>query len=79
MKPWFSNPAALDQKIYMIADVPHLLKLIRNHFVDSGFIIDKEELKKEIIEELIAKTNKKSDLSIAYKITMDSLLVKNSA
>lgn len=32
----FQNPFA-DRNIFLFADVPHLLKLIRNNFIDSGF------------------------------------------
>lgn len=32
----FKNPFA-DRSIFLFADVPHLLKLIRNSFIDSGF------------------------------------------
>lgn len=35
--PSFINPVTL-KNIYVFADVPHLLKLIRNHFIDRGFI-----------------------------------------
>jgi len=35
--PSFINPVTL-KNIHVFADVPHLLKLIRNHFIDRGFI-----------------------------------------
>lgn len=76
-KPWFVNPANPSKLVYVFADVPHLLKLIRNHFIDSGFIINGEEISKEIIEELLLKT-KTSDLNITYKITKENLTVKNA-
>ena len=38
----FPNPAEPEKKIYVFADVPHLLKLLRHHFVDEGFVIDRE-------------------------------------
>lgn len=76
-KPWFKNPADPSKLVYAFADVPHLIKLLRNHFVDSGFIVDKREINKEIIEELLLKTEK-SDLSIAYKISINNLTVKKA-
>lgn len=77
--PFFINPSNDSKKIYMFADVPHLMKLIRNHFVDNnGFEIDGEVIDKNIIEELISKTNQKSDLSIAYKISAANLNVRGA-
>lgn len=78
MKSWFPNPAAPHKNIYFFADVPHLLKLLRNHFIDSGLIVDGKEVNKSVIEEVISCTNAKSDLSIAYKISVDNLTVKDA-
>lgn len=61
-----------------MADVPHLIKLIRNNFVDHGFIIKGKEVNKHIIEELLDVTGT-SDLTISYKISRDSLNVKGAA
>ena len=36
-KPWIWHPILKDQKIHFMADVPHLIKLLRNHLVDHGF------------------------------------------
>ena len=33
--PWFVNPSNSKRKIYYFPDVPHLLKLIRNHLLDQ--------------------------------------------
>lgn len=70
-KTWFVNPAN-GNNIYVFADVPHLIKLIRNHFVDQGFILNGTEINKHIIEKLIVFTNQ-IDLNIAHKISMESL------
>jgi hypothetical protein len=35
-KPWFSPIASSTRRIYFFPDVPHLLKLLRNHLLDSG-------------------------------------------
>lgn len=55
-----------------------MLKLIRNHFVDSGFFIQGKEINKSVIQDVLTCTNDKSDLSIAYKVSMDSLIVKDA-
>ncbi|KAF0727821.1 Uncharacterized protein FWK35_00033891, partial [Aphis craccivora] len=34
----FSHPIS-EKQIYMFADVPHLMKLVWNHFIDSGFVL----------------------------------------
>lgn len=39
LHPFFKNPANPNKKIFFIAVVPHLLKLIRNHFIVSGLIL----------------------------------------
>lgn len=38
-KSSFTKPAASDREIYVFADAPHLIKLIRNNFLDSGFVL----------------------------------------
>jgi len=30
--------------VHVFADVPHLIKLLRNHFIDYGFLLDKSKL-----------------------------------
>jgi hypothetical protein len=39
--------------LYVLADVPHLLKLIRNNFVDHGFMVEGKEINKTIIVQSI--------------------------
>lgn len=77
-KSWFPNPKNANQRIHVFADVPHLIKLIRNNFIDHGFLINGNLIDKSIIEELISVTNEKSELSIAYKISAENLSVKNA-
>lgn len=72
-KPYFENPST-KEKVFVLADVPHLLKLIRNNFVDHGFLIDNKLIKKEIVEQAINATSG-SDLKITHKITLDQLNV----
>lgn len=72
-KPYFENPSN-NEKIYVLADVPHLIKLIRNNFVNHGFLINNKEIKKDIIEQTISATSV-SDLKITHKITLEQLNV----
>ncbi len=39
-KTSFSNPADSSREIFVFQDVPHLLKLIRNHILDEGIFVD---------------------------------------
>lgn len=61
--------------MYIFGDAPHLIKLIRNHFLDSGFSVDGKILTKSVLLEIIQIT-KSSDLNIAYTITERHLNVK---
>lgn len=73
-KPYFENHTN-KEKIFVFADVPHLIKLIRNNFVDHGFVNDNnKEIKKEIVEQAISATSV-SDLKITHKITSEQLNV----
>lgn len=72
--PSFINPVTL-KNIHVFADVPHLLKLIRNHFIDRGFIFSNNTyIGRQIIEEYLS-TTKNSDFKLAYKITEKHLNV----
>lgn len=61
----------------MFADVPHLIKLLRNHFMDHGISINGEIVTKQALIELLKETNGK-DLIIAHKLTDLHLTVKNA-
>lgn len=73
---FFSNPVTTEN-VYVFADAPHLIKLLRNHFLDSGFNVNNKLLTKELLYELMDKT-KHSDLNIAYKVTFHHLNVKGT-
>ncbi|KAL1493908.1 hypothetical protein ABEB36_009589 [Hypothenemus hampei] len=75
-KTWFINPSN-KEKIFVFADVPHLIKLIRNNFVDHGFIFNGKQIGKKIVERLTDETNK-SDVSITYKISKEDLNCKDA-
>lgn len=74
---YFINPSN-GEPIFVFGDVPHLTKLIRNHFVDHGFIVNGKEINKTRIEELLEVTST-SDLKITHKISKESLNVKGPA
>lgn len=60
--------------IYMFSDIPHLLKLLRNWFIDGGFILnDGTFLNKKIIQEII-ETN--TEISPIFKVSLKHITVK---
>lgn len=70
------HPSDITLKIFIFADVPHLLKLARNNLFDSGFIIDNKTATKDILDELVALNS--GDMKIAFNLTRRHLDVKGS-
>lgn len=69
-----AHPKDSESNIYFFADAPHLLKLMRNHFIDDGFIINGEHLTKKILEQTLQViTENKNEVRLAHKLN-DSLL-----
>ena len=54
--------------MFTFADAPHLLKLIRNHFIDTGLLFNNGLITSRILEELLKYTSD-SDVSITFKLT----------
>lgn len=75
-KCYFQHPSHDSYKVFVFNDAPHLLKLVRNHFIDYGFIIDEQVVSKECVEEAISLNDK--DLKVVFKITQESLDVRGS-
>ncbi|KAK9752430.1 Transposase protein [Popillia japonica] len=75
-KPYFENPTN-GCNIYTLADVPHLIKLIRNNFVDYGFVINGNEINVQIVDKLLEFTGT-SEVSISHKITSATLHVQGA-
>ena len=66
--PFFENPYDSSRKVYVFADAPHLLKLIRNHLVDKGYILeDGTEINIEDVQKILAKDA--SELRIHHKLS----------
>lgn len=66
----FTNPAASDRVIYVFADVPHLLKLIRNNFLDFGFKLNEKLITNSCVREVISRSVKalKTTFSLSSKL-----------
>ena len=80
--PWFKHPSPKrpDARIFWLHDVPHLLKLIRNHLLSKGFVLEtgtkigKPELQR-LLDKVIATEG--CQFSPAKKLTQGHLDVKH--
>lgn len=66
-KFYFQHPVCDNLKAFVFADAPHLLKLLRNHLLDQGFIWNSKIIDKEILLKLLSINAE--DLKTSYKIT----------
>lgn len=73
-KYFFEHPADKSLKIFVFADAPHLIKLLRNNFIDYGFLVGGKILNKRILKELVALNSK--DLKIAFNLSEKHLDAK---
>ena len=76
-KSYFIHPEDPSLKVFVFADPPHLLKLFRNHFFDSGFYVDSKHLEKGVLEELLTFSDKK-DYKLNHNLKQEHLDVKYS-
>jgi hypothetical protein len=66
-KPFFDNPFCPSRRIFVFPDAPHLLKLLRNHLLDKGYILsDGTEIQKDDIQQILAKDCQ--ELKIHHKL-----------
>ncbi|XP_071568401.1 uncharacterized protein [Temnothorax nylanderi] len=73
-KHYFQHPMIPDGKVFVFADVPHLLKLLRNWFVNAGFTLHNCTSKFTVkVYEEIVKMGNGGDLRVAHKITQPLL------
>lgn len=72
----FNHPSDNSLKIFVYADVPHLIKLIRNHLLDDGFIIGDSVINVDYFQALLNIST--SELTLAHKLTEQHLNVKGS-
>lgn len=63
-------------EIYMFSDIPHLLKLLRNWFIDGGFLLaDGTELNQAKIRELLIRN---TEISTLFKVCLKHLEVEKA-
>jgi len=70
-KTYFLHPTT-KEKIYLLADAPHLLKLIRNWLLDTGFILsDGFMINATPLKELLKVTN--TEISVCHRLSQKHL------
>jgi len=76
-KYFFHHPVNEEEKIFVFADVPHLLKLLRNWLFDDGLLLgnSKELFTREIFQTLVDNVD---SLHVAHRITQQLLDVRGS-
>lgn len=72
----FHHPLDDSLKIFVYADVPHLIKLARNHLLDHGFIVENSIINKDYYQALLNISS--SELTLAHKLTPHHLNLKGS-
>ncbi|KAG5875241.1 hypothetical protein JTB14_001987 [Gonioctena quinquepunctata] len=64
--------------MYMFADAPHLLKLVRNWLIDTGFVLeDGSKITKTPLENLVKLTD--SEVNFCFKINENHLTCEKTA
>lgn len=57
-KPYFARPSKPQERIYVIFDVPHMLKLIRKHFASGRLFHDGNAMQWELLKILVSKQDR---------------------
>lgn len=66
--PSVPNPVDPSRKIDLFSDVPHLLKLLRNHYLDAGYVLPNgARFVREDLEELLKYDS--SEMQLHWKLT----------
>ncbi|XP_036148853.1 uncharacterized protein LOC105834939 isoform X2 [Monomorium pharaonis] len=74
---YFQHPCNDKYKVFVFNDGPHLLKLLRNHFLDNGFFVNEKFVSKDCVEEALS-VNENRDLKVLFTITQRHLDVSGS-
>lgn len=68
------HPFAENRHIWAFCDVPHMLKLLRNHLLDEGYKLPSGEIvNRDVFEKIISWQN--NDLKYTHKLTQKHLMV----
>lgn len=58
-------------KIHVFLDMPHLIKLMRNHLCDDGWLVNGVLINKSTLQDMISKDN--GEIRVCPKLTYDSI------
>lgn len=72
----FPHPCNESMRIFLFVDVPHLIKLLRNHFIDQGFLLNGTFMDKSCFESLLDIST--SELSIVHKVSKYHIELKGT-
>ena len=80
-KPSFKNPVDETRDVHVFADVPHMVKLLRNHYLDRGFVLPSgAQFVREDLEELYNEVDPiTNELRLDRKLTDAHFNCKGSA
>jgi len=70
-KTWFRKPMDTNREIHVLADIPHMLKLIQNHLIDNDVLRNNGTLiNRETLETLLLNNGKELKVhpTFTYKI-----------
>ncbi len=76
-QPFFPHPDRPDQPIFWVFDVPHLLKLCRKHFLESGFILKSGTRITKTMLMAIHSATRKNDIVAGHHLTDAHLHVRH--
>ena len=81
-RPYFEHPVT-GANVYVMADSPHMLKLLRNHFIDNGFKLANGHIanKNEIAEliKLVNPADTLKQLSSQFHLNSSLIFVDSTA
>jgi len=75
-KFYFQHPKDGNFKIFIFVNMPHLLKLARNHFIDNGFNMGEHRVDKKCLERILSFNVK--DMKISHNISQYHLEVQRT-
>lgn len=73
----FVHPTDPCRKVWIFADMPHYLKLLRNHLLDTGLVLkDGTVINKDLLIEVLNKDGK--EVKLCYKLKPEFLFLKGN-
>lgn len=75
-QPFFPRPSQPNQKIYILFDPPHMIKLLRKYFAEQQLQHGNDDIKWELLE-ILAKRQDTDNFSFGNKLTQNHIDYKN--